>query len=309
MSWQYSLRVLFKSASLLGIIPASYCKTEHKLIVTKQCEQYMLRVAIGMMILVEILIIIVCVSALGGLFDFYYGSKTGIALAVLQLLECGVIQLCLSSMFYVFRYKNVQIFDKILAYCETHCKGSTQRLINIQCIRSGLLVIIYIVNVAISSSYSLDSSFVSYICNVLLLSINFIYTSVYISCMTCMLYIVNNLLKSYNEQLKVKVQLNDTVDGIVELLKARNELLCLCSKDVNVVYGLTMLIQSVYILSCISAFLFLTTALFNLHKSDIKTTLVVLVPITLYSMPPLMIYSNVLWVNKIDMEVKQVKRR
>lgn len=266
-----------------------------------------------MMILVEILIIIVCVSALGGLFDFYYGSKTGIVLAVLQLLECGIIQLCLSSMFYVFRYKNVQIFDQILAYYETHCKygskGSTQRLINIQCIRSGLLVIIYIVNVAISSSYNLNSAFVSYICNVLLLSINFIYTSVYISCMTCMLYIVNNLLKSYNEQLKVKVQLNDTVDGIVELLKDRNELLCLCSKDVNVVYGLTMLIQSVYILSCISAFLFLSTAMFNLHKSDMKTIIAVLVPITLYSIPPLMIYSNVFWVNKIDMEVKQVKRR
>lgn len=300
------LETIFTILRILGIVPVAYCRKQEKLIVTRKYETYMLCVNIIILIAVEYLVIAISIGAFSNALDIYEGSKTTNSLVLIQLLECGSIQLYLSGTIVIYRYKNIEIFDKILKHYMLNFQhepgGITHRQFYAWCILNVMLMVIFVLNLAITSYKSPGFTWLMYICHLLILTIHFVYSSVYIFCFTCVVHTINKLLRNCNE--KLRVQLNPTVSETAAILRERTDLLALCSSNnLGMVYGLAMAIQSIFILSNILSFIFVTTVMYNWHKEVLAHSLQLIIPTALYSVPPLIVYANALWINNIDKEV------
>lgn len=307
------LKILFKFVRVLGIMPVEYRPEEQKLVGTKRYVNHMFRLTIFVLILNELLVIFVCISAINNYFDFFEDSKTSSGLAALQILQSGLNQMSLNTIFFIFRMENVKAFNLVLTVYKQHFpnresrRRSTENKIRFQCSLHLMLVVVFVSNVVVSSLYVRIMSWDIVACNIILTCTNFIYSSLYLCCLSCLLQMLNRLLKSYNDKLQIKVKMRNSCNEIVAILRERNKLLALCSRNLNVQYGLAMLIQSLSVLICISAFLFLSTVTINVQYMDIGPLIfMALTPMTLYALPPAIIYCNVFWVNNLDKEVKHI---
>lgn len=303
MSLQHLIKRLFKIVYILGILPAEYSKKDNKLIITKGHEKYMFRLTIVTVVFFEAFFVFVCVSSFSNALDVYYESRTGNMLVLLQLLESVLIQLVLTTAFYKFRYKHVDIFNRILKCVAKNSNAKSnevikKRIFN-QAVLNGVLIVIFIGNITLLGTLDADFNGSMYICNVAVLGFYFIYNSIYLSSFTCLILILVELLKIFNH----KINVAKSGMEVKEILHVRNSLLTLCCNDIKKIYGLSIMLQSGFCLTSISAFFFLTFVAYEWFWQHLMLVLHVFVQISLYSLPPLIMYMTALCANNIDVEV------
>lgn len=302
MSLKIVIKRLFKLLHILGISPATFCERQEKLIVTKKSEKYMLRFTIVMVVLMEFFFILICVLSFSSTFEVYDSSKTGNKLIFIQLLESVVIQMILSIMFYVFRHRNVKIFQQIFQFAERinseECNKRIIRRFYIQYQLHIILIILFIGNIVILGTTTDRFSIIMYICNIIVLGIYFTYISIYLTCFSCLIFVAVESMRYLNNC----IRMSKSTRELKKLLKLRHQLLYMC-QDIETVYGLVILLQAGFTLTSISAFFFLTTIAFEWFNQKVSTVLYVILQTSLYSMPPLIIFVKAICDNDIDKEV------
>lgn len=306
MSLKNVIKRLFKLLHILGISPATFCERQRKLIVTRKSEKYMLRFTIVMVVIMEFFFILICVLSFSDAFKVYDSSKTGNKLIFIQLLESVGIQLFLTIMFYVFRHKNVKIFEQIFKFAERinseECNKRIIRRFYIQYQLNIILIILFIGNITILGTTTDRFSIIMYICNVVVLAIYFIYISIYLTCFTCLIFVAVESMRFLNNC----IRMTQSTKELMKLLNLRQKLLFMC-QDLELVYGLVILLQAGFTVTSISAFFFLTTVAFEWLNQKISTILYVILQTSLYAMPPLIIFVKAIWANDIDKEVFHLK--
>lgn len=299
-----AVKRLFKLLYVLGISPATFCERQQKLIVTRKSEKRMLRLTVFILVLVETFFITICVLSFSDVFNVYDTSTTGNKLIFLLLLESAAIQLILSTMFFVFRNRNVNIFEQILEFAERiNCEECNKRIVkkcHFQCQLNVILIVLFISsNITFLVLSRNNFTFILYICNLIILGIHFIYSSIYLTCFTCLLFVAVESMRSLNNS----IQGAKSMKELIKLLTLRNKLLSLCGTDLNLVYGFAIILQSGFTLTSISAFIFLTTVVFEWSSQSLFTILIVVTQTSLYSVPPFIIYVKAICANDVDKEV------
>lgn len=287
----------------MGIIPATFCEKQNKLVVTTGNTKYMLGITVGILVIVESFLITFCILSFSDDLKMYQSSKTSSLLIFIQIFESAAIQLLLSVMFYVFRYKNIEIFQRVITYgasigSKQHNKRVFKRIL-MQCVLNFILTVLYIGNAAVIWLSNPYIEWSLYICNTVILLTFFLYGTIYLTCFTCLLIVIVEWLRILNEKL-----LNfKTTSELNRLLRIRNDLLNLCHGEITLVYSLPIILQSGFALTSISSFLFLTTVAYEWLNDKFVVILSLLTQISLHSLPPMVIYVKALLANDIDNEV------
>lgn len=302
-SWPRALQRLTNVMFLFGILPGRYSQKQHKFITNRSSEKYMLRFTIIISVIMEFFLIVISVQSYSENLSIYGDSKTSNKLVVLQLLECVSIQLSLSVISYVLRHKNVRIVQTVeqcsTKYLTQQSKLKLIKKIYLQFCVSVFLILLFLCNLIMMAASSIFS-WVTIFCILITFSIYFTCSTIYFSCFICLQYICNELLQTYNNQLTA---CRNSV-ALYGLLQQRNIIIEMYHEDLSVVLGLPVLLQSCFILSCISTFIFVATVMLTWSWEYWTSTLFMLMATSLFSLPPLIVYANILMVNSVDKEVE-----
>lgn len=303
MSSKKALQYFFKSIYILGIIPATFCEKQNKLIVTVKYEKYVLRMTVIVMVVVESFLITFCLLSFSDKLKMFVLNKTTSSLIFILIFECAVIQTVLSITFYVFRYKNIEIFQRILTYganimSKDHSKRILKRILT-QCLLNTILTALYIGNIVLMWLINPYIEWELYMCNTVILVTFFLYGTIYLTCFTCLLIVVVEWLNIINEKL---IKSKTTLE-LSRLLTIRNDLLNSCVKKIKLVYSLPIILQSGYALTSLSSFFFQTTIAFELLNENIIESLYIFILSSLHILPQVVIYITALSSNDIDKEV------
>ncbi|KAI8119274.1 isoform D, Gustatory and pheromone receptor 39a [Lucilia cuprina] len=304
MSLKNVIKRLFKLLHLLGISPAIFCERQQKLVVNGKSEKYMLRITVFVLVVMEIFFVLLCVLSFSDVLNVFDSSNTGNILILIQLLESAGIQLVLSTVFYVFRFRNMNIFKQIFEFAERiNNEEVNKRIIRrfyIQYQLNIILIILFIGNMIMVGRTS-NYKWIMYICSVVVLGIYFTYSSIYLTCFSCLIFVAVESLIFLNNS----IQMAKTTQELMKWLTLRNQLLAMCRQDLQLVYSFVFVLQSAFTLTSISALFFITTVEFEWLHQKFFTSLQVLTQVFLYSLPPLIIFVKAICANDIDKEAQK----